>query len=77
MNSLFTLTTTAAVTASAASLGAIGALLLIVLLAKRVLFEGLEDARAVRLAQALTVAITPLLIAFAMIAYFKVSDMLH
>jgi len=73
---LFTPTTAAAI-AAAASLGLIGTLLLITMLIQQVLFEGVEDARARRLVESATVVIAPLIFMFALIVFYKISDLLH
>lgn len=76
MNSLFTPAIAAAVSAEGASLGLTCTLLLLALLVKRVLFEGVADERAARLVEALGVAIVPLLATFGLIVIFRIGALL-
>ena len=76
MITLLTSTTLAALAAST-SLGLIATIGLIVTLAKHELVNGLDDLRAVRLSDALRIAIAPLLLVFAVIVFFRIADMLR
>ncbi|NTW04255.1 MAG: hypothetical protein HGA19_23820 [Oscillochloris sp.] len=75
MITFFTPTTIAAIAATT-SLGLVGTLFLIAMLVQRVLFEGVEDARARRLTDAATIVFVPLLFMFALIVFFKIRDLL-
>ncbi|NTW03602.1 MAG: hypothetical protein HGA19_20405 [Oscillochloris sp.] len=76
MITFFTPATTAGMLAFSASLGLSGTLLLITMLIKRVLFEGVDDPRAKRLVEAASVVIAPLIFMFIIIIIFKIHELL-
>jgi hypothetical protein len=71
----FTPTTAAAIDSFAVLLNLLGTVLLIIMLVQRVLFERVEGARAKRLVEAAVVVIVPLLFMFALIVFFRISDL--